>query len=63
MKATPYDSFCQRMWLDYCDEHKQPLGGDSLLTYEEYLKEYEGWLHQRYIERINNTFGIVYARH
>tara|TARA_Y100000401_G_scaffold28341_2_gene20585 strand:- start:6993 stop:7148 length:156 start_codon:yes stop_codon:yes gene_type:complete len=51
------------MWLDYCDEHKQPLGGEKLLSYEEYLEKYQTWLHQRYVERINNTFGILYARH
>ena len=34
---TAYERFCHRMWLDYCDEHQQPLGGEKLLSYEEYI--------------------------
>ena len=51
---TPYQSFCHRMWLDYCDEHKQPLGGEALLSYEEYIVQYRNYLEERYVARISN---------
>ena len=43
-----FESFCHRMWLDYCEEHKQPLGGEKLLSYEEYLAKYKNYLEERY---------------
>ena len=56
---TPYESFCHRMWLDYCDENKQPLGGEKLLGYEEYIVEYRNYLEERYVTRISNTFSAI----
>ena len=56
---TPYESFCHRMWLDYCEEHKQPLGGEELLNYDEYIVEYRNYLEERYVKRIHRSFSAI----
>ena len=47
-KMNQFESFCHRMWLDYCEEHKQPLGGERLLSYEEYVAKYKNYLEEKY---------------
>ena len=37
-----FESFCTRMWLDYCDENDDPLS--VRLTLEEYKDLYMWWL-------------------
>ena len=56
---TPYQSFCHRMWLDYCDEHQQPLGGEKLLSYEDYIVQYRNYLEERYVARIHRSFSAI----
>jgi len=56
---TPYESFCHRMWLDYCEEHEQPLGGEKLLSYDKYIVEFRDYLEERYVARISNTFSAI----
>ena len=41
-----FESFCTRMWLDYCDEHGD-FGGTHL-TYEEYTNKFSNYLMERY---------------
>ena len=37
-----FDSFCNRMWLDYCDENNDALS--TRLSLEEYKDLYMWWL-------------------
>ena len=43
-------SFCTRMWLDYCDEYSS--FGSETLSKEEYIKQYNNWLLQKYAEHV-----------
>jgi hypothetical protein len=54
---TPYESFCHRMWLDYCDENNDVLS--ERLTYEEYITKWRDYLEERYVKRIANTFSVI----
>ena len=54
---TAYERFCHRMWLDYCEENQQPLGGEKLLSYDKYIVEYRDYLEERYVERIHRSFS------
>ena len=42
-----FESFCRRMWLDYCDEQGSYFGGTHL-TYEEYTRKFSDYLMERY---------------
>ena len=50
-----YNSFCQRMWLDYCDENNTILS--EHLTYEEYTTRYKTYLYEKFYlkERFNES--------
>jgi len=52
---TDFDSFCTRMWLDYCDEHKDPIAALTRKDHDEYVSEYKDWLKDKYQE----TYGIT----
>ena len=43
-----FESFCRRMWLDYCDEN------NTLYSYHleknKYIDKYESWLVKRFLE-------------
>lgn len=56
---SPYESFCQRMWLDYCDEHQQPIGGGKLLNYDEYCDQYSTYLEEKYVAGITKTVSTL----
>ena len=56
---SPYESFCQRMWLDYCDEHKEPIGGGKLLNYDEYCDKYSDYLEEKYVAGITKTVSTL----
>jgi hypothetical protein len=47
------------MWLDYCEENQQPLGGEELLSYDKYIVEYRNYLEEKYVTRISNTFSAI----
>ena len=45
-----FNQFCSRMWLDHCDENKTPHS--TTYTKEEYKKEFNEWLLQKYAEQV-----------
>jgi len=49
MNST-FRQFCSRMWLDHCDENS--AFGAIKLTEEEYKKEFNEWLLQKYAEQV-----------
>ena len=44
-----FESFCQRTWLDYCDEHNDLLS--EHLSFIQYYAKYEWWLVRQYERR------------
>ena len=57
MNST-FRQFCSRMWLDHCDENS--AFGEIKLTEEEYKKEFNEWLLQKYAEQLekkNESIG------
>ena len=50
--ANTFRSFCDRMWLDHCDENS--AFGAVALDKEEYIKTYNEWLLQKYAEQLEN---------
>ena len=42
-----YNSYCSRMWLDYCDEHNTMLS--EHMTLPQYKSTYHDWLAKRYM--------------
>ena len=53
--TTSFKQFVNRIWLDYCDEHNDPVTGDNRLDLDEYKKEYNSWLLQQYAKRVEET--------
>ena len=47
---APFRSFCTRMWLDYCDEHNDPLSAPNRLDRDAYVAKYTDWLWQKYLK-------------
>jgi|TARA_B100000073_G_scaffold308569_1_gene279659 hypothetical protein len=45
--TNDFDSFCRRMWLDYCDEHGTVFGGVPL-SEKEYTSKYNEFLMEKY---------------
>ena len=39
------------MWLDYCDEHNDPISAPGRLTREEYEAKWGTWLQEKYEEK------------
>ena len=53
-----FDSFCTRMWLDYCDEQDDWQTVPTRLELEEYKRTYNDWLFDKFI----NQKGVVNGR-
>ena len=51
--ANTFRSFCDRMWLDYCDENS--AFGAIALDKEEYIKTYNEWLLEKYAEQMEKN--------
>ena len=45
-----FNSFCTRMWLDYCDENNDPLSAPNRLDKDEYVEKYNDWLWEKFKE-------------
>ena len=43
-----FDSYCSRMWLDYCDENNTHLS--ECMSKQQYVNKYARWLAKRYID-------------
>ena len=43
-----FDSFCTRMWLDYCDENNDPISAPTRMDKEEYVEKYHDWLKEKF---------------
>ena len=48
-QTAEFESFCQRMWLDFCDENNTILS--ERMTYKEYTTNYKDYLLERYESR------------
>ena len=48
-QTAEFESFCQRMWLDYCDENNKILS--ERMTYKEYTTNYKDYLLEKYESR------------
>ena len=46
-----FDSFCTRMWLDYCDENNDPISAPGRLDRDEYVNKWYDYLKGRYRTR------------
>ena len=46
-----FDSFCTRMWLDYCDENNDPISAPTRLNKEEYVEKWRDWLWEKFLEK------------
>ena len=46
-----FDSFCTRMWLDYCDENNDPISAPGRLDRDEYVNKWCDYLKGRYRTR------------
>ena len=44
-----FDSFCARMWLDYCDEQDDWQTVPTRLELEDYKRIYHDWLFDKFI--------------
>tara|TARA_R100000808_G_scaffold23424_1_gene51985 strand:+ start:412 stop:588 length:177 start_codon:yes stop_codon:yes gene_type:complete len=53
-----FDSFCTRMWLDYCDEQDDWQTVPTRLELEEYKRTYHDWLFDKFIKQK----GVVNGR-
>ena len=42
-----YNSYCSRMWLDYCDENNTHLS--ECMSKQQYVNKYAKWLAKRYM--------------
>lgn len=50
-----FESFCSRMWLDYCDENNDPISAPGRLSREEYKAKYHDWLLEKWQNRKYGT--------
>ena len=48
-QTAEFESFCQRMWLDFCDENNTILS--ERMTYKEYTTSYKDYLLEKYESR------------
>ena len=51
MNEDYFDSFCTRMWLDYCDENNDPISAPDRLDKEDYVTKWNDWLKEKYKEK------------
>ena len=50
---TKFESYCTRMWLDYCDEHDDWLTASTRLDLDEYKDKYREWLFAKFVRKSN----------
>ena len=50
---TKFESYCNRMWLDYCDEHDDWLTASTRLDLDEYKAKYREWLFAKFVRKSN----------
>ena len=55
---TKFDSFCTRMWVDYCDENDDWLTTSTRLDLDEYKSKYKEWLFDKFVKQK----GVVNGR-
>ena len=55
---TKFDSFCTRMWVDYCDENDDWLTTSTRLDLDEYKGKYKDWLFDKFVKQK----GVVNGR-
>ena len=48
-QTVEFENFCQRMWLDFCDENNTILS--ERMTYEQYTTNYKDYLLEKYESR------------
>ena len=46
---TKFESYCNRMWLDYCDENDDWKTVPTRLDLEDYKRIYHDWLFDKFI--------------
>tara|TARA_B100000131_G_scaffold311938_1_gene345408 strand:+ start:694 stop:888 length:195 start_codon:yes stop_codon:yes gene_type:complete len=46
-----FDSFCTRMWLDYCDENNDPISAQTRMDRDEYVERWHEWLLEKWQNR------------
>ena len=49
-----FDSFCTRMWLDYCDENNDPISAPDRMDKDEYVEKYHDWLKEKFNKKYEN---------
>ena len=55
---TKFESYCNRMWLDYCDEHVNWSTPSARLDLDEYKGKYKDWLFDKFVKQK----GVVNGR-
>ena len=55
---TKFESYCNRMWLDYCDEHDNWSTPSARLDLDEYKGKYKDWLSDKFVKQK----GVVNGR-
>ena len=46
---TKFESYCNRMWVDYCDENDDWKSVPTRLDLEDYKRTYHDWLFDKFI--------------
>lgn len=46
-----FESFCTRMWLDYCDENNDPISAPGRMDREDYTEKWHDWLESKYRDK------------
>ncbi len=49
-----FDSYCSRMWLDYCDENNTLYSNH--MTKDEYVERWYDWLLDKYQNRNSSDY-------
>ena len=57
MMSSNFNSFCTRMWLDYCDENNDPISAPSRLDRDEYVERWHDWLLEKWQNRDYKDYG------
>ena len=53
-----FDSFCTRMWVDYCDENDDRLTASTTLDLDQYKSKYKDRLFDKFVKQK----GVVNGR-
>ena len=54
-----FNSFCTRMWLDYCDENNDPISAPNRLDHDEYVDRWHDWLLEKWQNRDYKDDGNI----